>query len=290
MPLSPTAPDLPPMHIPIAEPHVVLNGRLVSAAEARISPLSDGFMYGLGLFETIKVLNDQPVFFAAHFERLRRGAADLDLALTTSGDELHARCGRCIAANQPAAGGLKIVVFQDAGQVGELILPRAGAPSAEHYARGFRLKTAPDSRDGNDLIGLKTLNYLTCLRARRAAQAAGFDETLFVAPSGAITEGTMSNVFVVSAGIVHTPPLVEGILPGIARAAVLRTGKNAIREISVSTSQLFDADEVFITNSILGVMPVAEVDGRRFDVAHNPVTRSIMEAYRALELASVVPR
>ena len=278
------------MHTPIAEPHVVLNGRLVPAAEARVSPLSDGFMYGLGVFETLKVLNDQPVFFAAHFDRLRHGAAEIGLPLPTPRDELRVRCGQCIAANQPAAGGLKIVVFQDAGQVGELILPRAGGPPAEQYARGFRLKTVPDCRSENTLTGLKTLNYLKCIRAKRTAHAAGFDEALFVAPGGALMEGTMSNVFVVSGGIVHTPPLAEGILPGIVRAAVLRTRKHEMREISVSTSMLFDADEVFITNSLLGVMPVAEVDGRCYDMADNPVTRSIMEAYRALELESVPHR
>lgn len=272
------------------EASVVLNGRIVRAADVRVSPLGEGFMYGLGVFETLKVSRGQPVFFAEHFERLRRGALEIGLAFAAIADDLAARCRACIAANQLADAGLKIVVFQDVGRVGELILPRSGAPAAEVYARGFRLKSMPDSGRDSHLAGLKTLNYLKCLRARRAAQQAGFDEALFVARDGAVLEAAFSNIFVVRAGIVQTPPLTEGILPGIARAAVLRTAAVEVCETVVPRALLLDAVEVFITNSLLGVMPVAAVDGKTFNMANNPITRAIGEAFRALEAASSAAR
>src|SRR6267154_6908128 len=105
--------ELPTTNSPLQR-FVVLNGRLFDAGEARISPLGDGFMFGLGLFETIKVLNGRPVFFSDHFERLRRSAGELGLAFTASAAELRARCEQCLTANGLGEGSLKIVVFQDA--------------------------------------------------------------------------------------------------------------------------------------------------------------------------------
>ncbi|MGH8019232.1 MAG: aminotransferase class IV, partial [Opitutaceae bacterium] len=182
-------------------------------------------------------------------------------------------------------GGLKIVVFQDAAGVSELILTRPPAYRPEHYARGFRLQTVRDGRRENKICGLKTLNYLDCLVAKRAAQAAGCDEALFVDSGGRVLEGSTSNVFVVKDGAVLTPALDQGILPGIARSRVLQLlAKENVREGVVPTPLLFEADEVFVTNSLLGVMPVARIDERGYDRAANPVTKSIMGTYRALEL------
>lgn len=267
--------------------NVVLNGRVVPADDARISPLGDGFMYGLGLFETIKVLAGRPAFFAEHLERLRHGAAELGLALTISNAELRSRCQRCIAANDLVDGTLKLVVYQDADTAAQLIVSRPAAYPAEAYTRGFRLKTMPDAGRDQRLARLKTLNYLKNIRAKRAAEAAGFDEALFIDADGTLLEGAITNVFVVKDGIVHTPSLAHAILPGIARAAVLRLlPGEAARETALSAAHLFAADEVFVTNSLLGVMPVAGVDDRRYDLARNPVTRTVAEKFRELEAQS----
>src|SRR5580693_156943 len=101
------------MHISTYQPQVILNGRLLDAGEARISPLGDGFMFGLGLFETIKVLNGRPVFFLDHFERLRRSADELGLTFTALAAEMRVRCEQCLSANGLDEGSLKIVVFRN---------------------------------------------------------------------------------------------------------------------------------------------------------------------------------
>jgi branched-subunit amino acid aminotransferase/4-amino-4-deoxychorismate lyase len=266
---------------------IVLNGKRILATEARISPLSEGFMFGLGVFETIKVLGGRPIFFADHFVRLRRAAAELSLPFTTSAAELRARCCECLAANELADGGLKIVVFQDAADMSELILTRSPGYQQTHYARGFRLQTVRDGRREDWICGLKTLNYLKCLVAKRAAQAAGCDEALFVDSGGRVLEGSNSNVFVVKEGGVFTPALDQGILPGTARARVLQLlGNENVREGVVPVRLLFEADEVFVTNSLLGVMPVARIDEQRYNLDATPATKSIMEEYRALEQRS----
>jgi branched-subunit amino acid aminotransferase/4-amino-4-deoxychorismate lyase len=274
------------MNVSAYQSHVVLNDRLLDAGEARISPLSDGFMFGLGLFETIKVLRGRPVFFADHFERLRRSAGELGLSFATSPDELRARCERCLAANSLDDGSLKIVVFQDTDGPGELIATRKSAYFPEHYERGFTLKTFPGGQREGKLFGLKTVNYLGNLQAKQAAKSVGCDEALFVDSAGLILEGSTSNIFVVKSGEVFTPPLDGRILPGIARGHVVQLLKN-VRECAVPVKRLTEADEVFVTNALLGVMPVVAVDRQRYDLNRNPVTKSLMEAYRKLQLNSV---
>jgi len=266
--------------------HVLFNGRLLDAGEARISPLSDGFMFGLGVFETIKVLNGRPVFFSDHFERLRRSVGELGLAFTASADELRARCEQCVSANGLGEGSLKIVVFQDTDGPGELIVTREKTYLAEQYERGFALKAFPGGQREGKLFSLKTVNYLGNLQAKQAAVAAGCEEALFIDSAGLILEGATSNVFVVKGGEVLTPPLDGRILPGIARNRVLQLLKNG-RECTVAAKLLAGVDEVFVTNALLGVMPVAAVDQQRYDLNHNPVTKALMEAYRRLQLQSV---
>jgi len=268
------------------QPHIVLNGRLLDAGAARISPLGDGFMFGLGLFETIKVLNGRPVFFEDHYDRLRRSAGELRLPFTASAAELRARCEQCLSANGLGEGSLKLVVFQDTDGLGELIAAREKTHLPEHYERGFALKMFPGGQREGKLFGLKTVNYLGNLQAKQAAVAAGCDEALFIDSAGLVLEGSTSNVFVVKGGEVLTPPLDGRILPGIARSRMLQLLKNG-RECAIPAQLLADADEVFVTNALLGVMPVAAVDRQRHDLTRNPVTKSLMEAYRKLQLQSV---
>ena len=268
--------------------HVVLNGRLLDAGEARISPLGEGFMSGLGLFETIRIMHGRLVFFQDHFERLHRSAGELGLPFTTSSDELRARCGRCVVANRLGEGNLKIVVFQDTDGPGELIVTREKTYLFEHYKRGFELKTFSGGQREGKIFGLKTVNCLGNLQARQAVQAAGCDEALFIDSTGLILEGATSNLFVVKDGEVLTPPLDGRILPGIARNRVLQLlqGSRA-RECAVPAQLLTEADEVFVTNALLGVMPVAAINLQRYDLNSNPITQSLMESYRKLQLQSV---
>ena len=268
-------------------PFVLLNGRLAGAREASVSPLSDGFMQGRGLFETIKILRRQPVFFSDHAARLIRSAGRLGLPVPSTAETLRDRCEHLIAANELDDGVLKIVLFQDVEETGELIVARRNPYLPDAYARGFKLTVVyVGQRPGYP--GLKTLNYLGNSEAKRAAQAAGFDEPVFADSAGIVLEGATTNVFAVRRGTVVTPELDRGILPGVARANVLRLAGGApVREGPLTLAQLLEADEVFVTNAVLGVMPVAQIDRRAFRLAESPVTRAILQAYQAAELASI---
>lgn len=258
-------------------PRAGFNGRIVATDELRVAVLGDGFMFGHGLFETIKVVDGRPRFFEDHVARLGRSAAALGLAFDRDRERLRSGCEQAIAANGLVDGNLKLILFQDEAGAGEIVLARAGLYPAETYARGFRL-TVETVTGRPPLAGHKTLNYLENILAKRRAAARGFDEPVFADASGEIFEGATTNVFAVKNGRVFTPPDDGRILPGVARGRVLlHLGGRALQR-PVSWQQLREADEVFVTNALLGAMPVSEVDGVRFDVAKNPVTQELMAA------------
>lgn len=267
---------------------VSLDGRLLPAGEARISPLGEGFLFGAGVFETIKVIGGRPAFFAAHAARLRRGAAELGLPAAGDDAGLRSRCAALIRANGLADGSLKIVVYEDAGKTGELLTVATGGYPPEAYARGFKLRTVPDGRRMGRVPGLKSLNYLKNLSAKREVQADGFDEPLFIGEDGSALEGATANVFCVKAGEAVTPRLALGILPGIVRGVLLGLGGDPrIREGPVTLESLLTADEIFVTNSLLGVMPVCRLDSHPLEIGRGSVTMAIAGRLREMELQSL---
>jgi len=269
-------------------PIVSLDGRLLPAGEARISPLGEGFLFGAGVFETVRVISGRPAFFFRHAARLGRGAAELGLPPPGDHAGLRSRCLALIGANGIADGSLKIVVFEDAGRRGELMTVGTGGYPPAAYARGFKLCTVPDGRRMGRVPGLKSLSYLRNLSAKREAQAIGFDEPLFIGEGGLALEGATTNVFCVKGGEVATPCVALGILPGIVRGVLLEFGSDPrIREGAVTLESLLTADEVFVTNSLLGVMPVCQVDSHRLEIGRTPATRTIAGELRARELQSL---
>jgi branched-subunit amino acid aminotransferase/4-amino-4-deoxychorismate lyase len=262
----------------------MLNGRLLAADDASAASLGDGSASGRGVFETIKLVRGQPVFFTEHCSRLAHGASALGLLHPATPAELRARCAAVIAANPPADAVLKIVVFADAHGTHESILTRENRYTAAHYERGFRVMTLRGAASAPEFAGLKTLARAACRQALQAAQAAGCDEAVFIHPAGEALEGTVSNLFAVCSGRLVTPPLTAGILPGIVRAQLLQArDAPRIEEAPVPERLLREADEIFLTNSLLGVMPVARLDDRALELRRNPITRTFAARYAELE-------
>lgn len=273
------------MNPPSSPAWVVLNGAALPAAEARVSPLGDGFMFGVGVFTTLKVLDGAPVFFREHHARLGRDAAALGLAAPDAA-ELRARVQLCLDRNGPGVRALKIVRFQDVAGAGELIVPRPFSFPPEFHERGARLRSLrPEADAGRALAAHKTINYLAHLRARRDAQADGLDDALWIAGDGTVLESASSNIFAVCGGEIVTTATDDALLPGVARQIVLWLRPSA-REQKLTRALLAAADEVFLTNSLIGVLPVAAIDERRYDVTRNPVTRALAAAFADAERAS----
>jgi len=154
------------------------------------------------------------------------------------------------------------------------------------YEDGFRaVVSSVRQNSGSPISRLKSASYLANLLARREARDAGSDEALLLNERGRLCEGSSSNVFLVRAGRLYTPDDASGCLAGITRAAVMEIAADqgipaAQREIELG--ELFQADEAFITNSVLEVMPLAVVDDKPIGGGGDSTTRGLMAAYRGL--------
>jgi branched-subunit amino acid aminotransferase/4-amino-4-deoxychorismate lyase len=258
--------------------YAMFNAAVLAIDDLKVSPLGSGFMAGEGMFETIRVQNSRPVFFESHQARLASSLRSLNDAPFSSRGELHTRCMRVIAANSLVNGSIKIVLFKEAAGWSELILARGPSYTPECYEKGFRLKTFPGDLRVEPLNGFKSLNYLRNLYAKRTAIDEGFDEALFINPADQVLEGAGTNIFIVKDCVISTPSLDAGILPGVMRGIVLRKLAQGVREREVSRAELLEADEVFVTNVLVGIMPVSAVDETTYDLVANVITRSVSGA------------
>jgi branched-chain amino acid aminotransferase len=268
------------MSIPMAiASQVLLDGELLPAGQAKVSALSDGFLFGHGVFETVRAHRGRPLLFAAHHARLAASCAALGLAAPPAAAELADRVTRLLASVRLPDAAVKIVRYRELNRTAELLTARTLPYSAPDYLRGFRLTIfRQGARDGR-LTGHKSLNYLENLLARQAARDAGHDEALFVTPDDRVLEGSASTLFIVKDGHAHTPPLSVGVLPGVARARVLALiGPERAHETPLTLGDVLAADEVFLTNALMGVMPVCTLDGHKFR-AHSPETSALRHLF-----------
>lgn len=263
-----------------------LNGSLVPADSVCIPATDRSYLLGDGLFETILVKNSQPIFLAEHLTRLQASGTFFDYDLPAN-EQLADDVRTVIAANAIDTGSIRLTVSQQESQgllaaaqsrVNILITYRRGSTyTSEQYKSGFHAIIAEGTKrnEHSPLSVHKTTNYADNILARKEALVRGADEALLVNTCGNLTGGTVTNLFLVEDGIVFTPPVTDGILPGIIRQKVL----NLCAEINIPACEktlnpllLHLADEAFLTNSLLGIMPLHKIADQVFDIAVNSIT------------------
>ncbi len=281
---------------------VLLNDRLVLAADATISALDRGFLYGDGLFETVRTYRGEPFGLPQHLARLARSARVFRIPFTRATAYWRPRITRVLRANGLVAtdAAVRLTVSRGAGSV--RLAPTArphpttlliASPLDPRLARAqtrgvgvcffpYRLVTAT-------LPSHKTLHYLPAVLGKMLAARAGAWEAIYLDAGDYVLEGTTSNVFTVRDGSVITPPL-HGILPGVTRrflGIVARRARIRVREAAITRRELLAADEVFLTASTIEVLPVVRVERRRIgDGTRGPVTRRLQHEYSRLVRAS----
>lgn len=267
--------------------HAMLNGRLEPVEALRISPLSEGFQFGYGVFTTLRLIEGRPALLPEHQRRLAGQACELGLGPVADVAALRERCVELARAEGVTDGAARVTLFRDVDGMGELIQLRSRPYGPEVFRNGIALRRT-QAEGGASLAGLKTIAYLRYLLAKRAAAAAGFDEALLVDASSRVLEGATSNVFCVRGGVLTTPPVSDGLLPGVVRGAIVagRCGV-AVEERSLSWGELLEAEEVFVTNSLMGVMPVRAIEGQRIARVPGTVTGRLARAFDELERASL---
>jgi branched-chain amino acid aminotransferase len=282
---------------------VYLNGRLVPRFEARLSPFDHGFLYGYGLFETMRAYDGHIFRLDAHITRLRCSAESIGLThgiLTTEDGKqsLKAACTATLEANELRDARIRLTVSAGEGDMTPdpgtcstptiLITARNLVPlPPEKREAGFKAAVSFLRRNSQSpLSRLKSTCYMESLLARTSARAAGYDEAIFLNEQGYLTEGSTTNVFLVSRGELITPCFESGVLPGITRDAVLgiaRTSNIKATERWVELNELIEAEEAFLTNSILELVPLVSVEGRTIGTGKpGKLTGDLLFGYRKL--------
>ena len=253
---------------------IFLNGQFVPEERAVVSVFDRGFLYGDGLFETMRVFRGKPFRWEQHIERLQRGADFLKIKLQFTPDALRTFADELIAQNKMPDALLRLTLSRGIGVRGyspkgaahpTVVMSLHPAPALENGSPPrWKLITSSHRLPANEpLAQFKTCNKLAQILARAEADAAGADEALLLNTDGFVVEGASSNLFWIERDTICTPPLTSGVLPGVTRALVLeicnRLGFQN-REANISVKQLKRADGIFISLSSFGVVEVLSLD------------------------------
>jgi branched-chain amino acid aminotransferase len=286
--------------VDVSDPVVWWNGGLCAAGEVRISPFDHGLLVGDGVFETVRVYGGQPFAWRRHLDRLAHSAAGLGLGLPPR-DELRAAADAVLAANRLTEARLRITVT---GGVSPLGSERGDAPvtvivAATEVVPGAAATTVAISpwprNEHGATAGLKTTSYAENVRALAYARELGATEAVLENTQHQLCEATGSNVFVVSEGVVRTPPASSGCLLGVTRALVVELCPSLglpVEEVPLPLHALIDdADEAFLTSTVREVQGIAEIAGwgHTFADAPGPVTRVLAAAFDDLVASDLDP-
>jgi len=283
---------------------VNVNGRIADEAHAVISVFDHGFLFGEGIYETLRTYNGEPFLFDRHMRRLRRSAGMLQLPLTLSDQQIGGRFEETMRAAGlgPAGGGEAYIRLLVTRGVGDLTYDPAATPEPSFvvivkphvdveeavYERGVKVALVSIIRNHPDTVNplIKSNNLLNCALAMQEAVRRGAFEGLMRNYRGELAEFSTANLFVVKNGAVLTPPLEAGLLPGITREFLFEVGAEAgipVREQPLGDPDLFGADEAFLTSTTREIVPIVTVDDRTIASGRpGPVTQALLQRFREM--------
>ncbi len=277
---------------------VYFNGRLMPASEARPSAFDYGFLLGFGLFETMRSYGGYIFRLERHLARLMKSAEVLGIAPRLGGFDLGDACYQVLRANGLGDARIRLTVSAGAGDIVPdpatcreptvfIVARKLTPPPDAAYQRGYAVVVSSVRRNSRSLSSRhKSTSWLENVLARSEARAAGADEALLFNERGMAVECSASNIFVVRNGVLCTPPVESGALPGVTREVVLELAQGlGIRSTvtDLGFEELLRAEEAFLTSSIIEVMPLTQVEGRAIgDGRPGPTTQKLMLAYREL--------
>jgi len=278
---------------------VYVNGVIRPAAEATVPVFDHGFLYGEGIYETLRTYRRVPFLFERHVDRLRQSATLMALPVPLSDTELLDRVRATMAA-YPGLDEAYIRVLLTRG-VGELsyslsacpaptlviiVKPFVG-PAERTFSDGIRVSLVSVRRNHPQALNpmIKSNNLLNNALAMQEALSNGADEALMQNQAGELVECAQSNVFLVRGGAVLTPPVSAGLLPGITREFVMELAVELglpCREAHLVPDDLAGAEEAFITGTTREVTPIVAVDDLRIGTGRpGPIATRLLEAFRA---------
>ncbi len=276
-----------------------INGTFHDRDSARISVYDHGLLYGDGVFEGMRTYHGRVFRMRAHLERLFDSAKAIALAVPRSIEEIEAVTMELVTRAGFGEAYLRHVVTRGEGDLG-IDARKCHDPSLiiicdelkmfprEKLEAGLRVVTAGTPTPHREAVSprVKSLNYLAHVMAKYEGGTAGADEVLMLDAGGFVAEASGQNVFVVTDGVLRTPPPSAGILKGITRDVVIELAGTLgvpVREEYLNRYDVYTADEVFLTGTATELVPVREVDAREIGTGRmGPVTARLLEAFREL--------
>ncbi|MGA2243107.1 MAG: aminotransferase class IV [Verrucomicrobiota bacterium] len=273
---------------------VFLNGQFVPEAQAVIPVNDRGFMYGDGLFETMRVCGGRPFRMAQHLERMTRGADFLKIKCPFTPKELQDFAGQLIRQNQMPEAVLRLTLTRGPGERGytpqivsqpTVVMTLHAAPpmDVENPVRWRLITSSYRIPAADPLSSFKTMSKLVHIMARMEAVEKDADEALLLNTNGEVAETASGNLFWVYQDNICTAPTGRGVLPGITRAVVLeicRTLGLPTNKCVIKPKALRNSEGIFITQSALGIVPVITLDGE--PVAPSPLLDPVLRAYHEM--------
>jgi branched-chain amino acid aminotransferase len=291
---------------------VNVNGRVSDQEHAVISVFDHGFLYGEGVYETLRTYNGVPFLFDRHMRRLRNSARMLALDVPLSDDLIDERFSDTMRAaglgdSPDREAYIRILVTRGIGELTYdlaacptpsivIIVKPNVPPSKEAFERGVKVALVDVVRNHPATVNprIKSNNLLNNALAMQQAGARGGFEGVMRNYRGELAECTQSNLFIVKNGAALTPPLDAGLLPGITREFLFEVGADngiPVREQVLHDADLFDADEAFLTSTTRELVPIVQVDDRRIGSGSpGPITRSLLDSFRRFARSSSLKR
>jgi branched-chain amino acid aminotransferase len=282
--------------------YIFINNKFYRKEDAKISVYDHGFLYGDGIFETMCSYDGTGIFLLKkHLERLRRSAELISLHIPWNDRYLTDRIYKTLRLNKLKNAYVRLTVSRGAGPVGlninlckkptlVIMTERLKLYPKEFYTKGVDIAISSLRRNHPKCLnpGVKSSNFLNNILARISSSGLGgknFFESIMCNLDGYVTEGTITNIFIVKNKVLKTPSIKCGILPGITREVVLKLArKNSIKisEGYLRCNELFDADECFLTNTSIKIMPVKMVGIHRIKTCPGEVTELLQAKYKQM--------
>lgn len=277
---------------------IYLNNMLVPKSKAVVSVFDHGFLYGDGVYETLRAYDCVLFMLDEHIERLLHSASLIKLKLPKTRAEIKKAAYATLQANKLKEAYVRITVSRGAGPIGLdprlcpkptfviIANPFKGYPPS-YYKKGVKVAIVNTRRNFKGALDpqIKSLNFLNNVLAKTEAIEQDAYEAVMLNYKGYVAEGTISNVFFVKDNIIFTPSLEVGILDGITRRRIIDIAKETgikVKERKFRPDEIYEADEAFISNTTMEVMPVKELDDVRFNVRSVGVTKALHKAYRKI--------
>ena len=278
--------------------YIFLNGRIIPVTEGSISTEDRGFLYGDGIFETLRSYHGEPFKLAEHLERMSSSAEKLKIIPAYTNAEISESLTKLLAKNSVQDAYIRITLSRGEGGSGLqmsdglrstiLIQVKPFKPYDEKlYNEGMCLAVSGHRRSTTSSICRhKTTNLLTSILLKEEAGSKSAHDSIVLNTDGYIAECIVSNIFMVADGSVITPSLDTNILPGITRSTVLDICRDSgipAREECFKIETLIKAEEVFITNSLMEIMPVSRIEDNKIGkTVPGKTTQQLMSAYKNL--------